>query len=106
MPKFHVHLYREMRAYYPDITADTPEQAARIADSKSTTEAKYVDDCDGTTLSALVDHDGDDEYFHSQIIDLNRPKSLARAATPLPALVQIDFLEGSFVIDVVGSDDQ
>jgi hypothetical protein len=66
-----------MRAYFPDITADTPEQAVHIADAKSATEAKYVDDCDGTTLAALVDHDGDDEYYQSQIIELDLPKSLA-----------------------------
>lgn len=69
MPKYNVHLYREMRLYYPDIEAETPQAAARLASEKLTRDAATVEDCYGTDLAALVDHDGDEDLENSAVID-------------------------------------
>ena len=69
MKTYNVHLYREMRLYFPGVEAESPEAATRIAAEKSTDEADYVEDCEGETLSALVDVAGDAEYLHTQLID-------------------------------------
>lgn len=71
MPKFHVHLYHEMRLYFHGIEADTPRDAVTIADARQSNHAEAVEDCDGATISALVDVDGDDDYEHSQMLDLD-----------------------------------
>ena len=55
MPKFRVHAYREMRLVFDEINADTPEAAAHIASGKPFAESDSCNDCEGTTLSALVD---------------------------------------------------
>jgi len=55
MTLYHVHLYREMRLYFPGVEADTPEQAARIAADRPTFDAEHIEDCNGETLAALID---------------------------------------------------
>lgn len=77
MPKFNVHLYREMRLYYPDIEAASPEAATKIADDKRPEDAALIEDCDSATLSALVDLQGDAEYLQSRMIDLQPVLTLA-----------------------------
>jgi hypothetical protein len=71
MTIFHVHLYREMRLYYPNIDAETHEAAADIAKDQPTDQAASIEDCDGSNTGALVDLDGDSEYLHSRLIDFD-----------------------------------
>jgi hypothetical protein len=80
MPKYNVHLYREMRIYFTAIEADTPLAAALIADGSSLSDAQLIDDCDSASTAALVDLQGDDEYHHSQMIDLQPRARAARLA--------------------------
>jgi hypothetical protein len=69
MTIYNVHIYREMRLYFPGIQAESHEAAARIAAEKCTDEADDVEDCQGENLTALVDVQGDGEYLQTQIID-------------------------------------
>ena len=71
MPTFNVHLYREMRLYFPDIEADTPEQAAKIVAEKATDEAETIADCEGISTAALVDRFGDEDFSGSVTVDLD-----------------------------------
>jgi hypothetical protein len=66
---YNVHLYREMRLYYPGIKAASHEEAARIAADRSSADADMVEDCDGENLAALIDVDGDTEYLQSRTVD-------------------------------------
>ena len=84
MTMYNVHIYRELRLYFPGIEAATPEEAARKAADKRTEDAKYTDDCDGENLAALVDVAGDDEFEHSITIDFEAER-LRKAA---PALLE------------------
>ncbi|MCI0464223.1 MAG: hypothetical protein L0Z62_45395 [Gemmataceae bacterium] len=69
MTIYNVHIYREMRLYFPGIEANSPEEAAQIAADKPTVEAEYTEDCEGETLSALVDVPGDEDYRQSVDVD-------------------------------------
>lgn len=71
MKKFNVHIYREMRLSFEGIDADTLEAAAYLARDKATCDADAIDDCEGETLSALVDVAGDVEYAESRFIDFD-----------------------------------
>lgn len=82
MTLYHVHIYREMRLYFPGIEADTPESAARIAAAKLTADAEYAEECDGENLAALVDVAGDDEFAHSVTVDFEGER-LRKAAPEL-----------------------
>jgi len=68
---YNVHVYREMRLYFPGIEAQTPHEAARIAANKPTDEAALTEDCDGVTLAALVDVAGDDGFEQSKTIEFD-----------------------------------
>lgn len=81
---YHVHIYREMRLYFPRISAPSAEEAAQLAESRPTDEAESVEDCDGETLAALVDVDGDAEYALSRIVDFE-PTRLRHSASVLVA---------------------
>lgn len=69
MPKFNVHIYREMRLVFPGIEAETHEDAAAIASLKETGEAESVEEENTLDRSALVDVVGDAEYKESRFID-------------------------------------
>ena len=84
MTLHHVHIYREMRLYFPGIEASTPEDAARIAVDKATAEAEYTEDCDGENIAALIDVAGDDGFTQSVTIDFE-PERLRKAAPRLLA---------------------
>src|SRR5207244_6904068 len=71
MTLYNVHIYREMRLYFPGIEAQSPHEAARIAADKPTDEAALIEDCEGQTLAALVDVAGDECFEQSQIIDFD-----------------------------------
>jgi hypothetical protein len=80
MPLYNLHIYREMRLVFDNIEADTPQAAAAIGRERLTTDAVEIDDCEGETLSALVDVVGDEEYEHSVFIDFEaeRVRKIAR----------------------------
>ena len=86
MTFYNVHIYREMRLYFPAITADTPGQAARIAADRLTAEAEYTEDCDGENLAALIDLVGDDEFTQSVTIDFDSERLRKAAPDPDSAL--------------------
>lgn len=70
MPKYNVHIYREMRLAYTNIEAGTPEMAAEIArDFAEHQEQPVAEDCDGATFAALVDVHGDEEFSQSRTVD-------------------------------------
>jgi hypothetical protein len=82
MTLYNVHIYREMRLYFPGIEAGTFEEAAKIAGDKPTDAAEYTEDCDGETLAAMIDLVGDDQYEKSVTIDF-KPERLRKAAQQL-----------------------
>ena len=88
MTIYHVHIYREMRLYFPGTEADTPEDAARIAAAKPTDDAEYTEDCDGENLAALIDEAGDDQFEHSVTIDFEAER-LRKAAPALLAACRL-----------------
>ena len=63
-----VHVYREMRLTFPAVEATTPETAARLAAALPTYSADAIEDCDGSTYSALVDTQGDENYAKSRTV--------------------------------------
>lgn len=79
MTFYNVHIYREMRLYYPGIEADTPGDAARLAASRHTEDAEDISDCDGETFAALVDVVGDDRFCQTVLIDFESESDLATA---------------------------
>ena len=81
---FHVHVHREMKLLYGGIVADSHEQAAAIARDKPTDQADSIDDCDGETIAALVDVQGDEDYAQSRLIDFEDER-LRKAAPALLA---------------------
>lgn len=89
MTLYHVHIYREMRLYFPGIEASTRNEAARIAADRPTAEADYTEDCDGENLAALVDVAGDDGFDQSVTIDLRtKPTTVEEPATDIHQLLE------------------
>jgi hypothetical protein len=94
MRKYNVHIYREMRLVYQGIEADSPQAAAAIAREKPTGDADEIDDCEGETLSALVDVAGDTEYEQSEMIDFEGERVRKAAPALMTALESIvDYAE-------------
>jgi hypothetical protein len=89
---YHVHIYREMRLYFPGIDAASHEEAARIAADKPTADAEYVEDCDGQNLAALVDVAGDDDFGRSVTIDFEAERLRKAAPDLLKALDHLRFM--------------
>jgi len=89
MTLYNVHIYREMRLFFPGIEAASPEEAARIAASKPTCEAEYTVDCDGEDPSALIDVVGDDEFEHSVAIDFEAERMRKAAPELQEALAEL-----------------
>lgn len=86
MTVYNVHIYREMRLYFPGIEAACPEDAARIAAGKPAFESEYTEDCDGQDLSALVDLVGDDDFTQSVVIDFEPERQRKAVSELLDAL--------------------
>jgi hypothetical protein len=82
MTIYNVHIYREMKLTYRGIEAGSREAAASMARDKLTCAADSIDDCEGESLSALIDVEGDTEYVQSRIIDFE-PERQRRAAPRL-----------------------
>lgn len=58
MPRYNVHLYREMRVRYRDVIADTPQHAATIVKDIDPELCDYENDiveCEGQSFAAIVD---------------------------------------------------
>jgi hypothetical protein len=97
MTIFNVHIYKEMRLVFSGIDADSHEAAAEIARDKLTEDADSIDDCEGETLSALIDVQGDEEYAQSRVIDFEGELSRKVAPKLLEALIVADgFVEWAF----------
>lgn len=80
MTLYNVHIYREMRVFFPGIEADSAEDAAGIAADRPTPDADYTEDCDGENLAALVDVVGDEGFEQSVTIDFDAERQ--RKALP------------------------
>jgi hypothetical protein len=87
-PTYNVHLYREMRLFFPGIVADTPEQAAARAAELPDDEAAHIEDCEGINLCALVDLVGDDDFSESVGVDFDHGRTIVRADQLHQALQQ------------------
>jgi hypothetical protein len=87
MTLYNVHIYREMRLFFPGIQAGTPDEAAKIAADKQTADADYTEDCDGESLAALIDVQGDDDFSQSVTIDFEH-EQLRKAAPELLAALK------------------
>jgi hypothetical protein len=86
---YNVHIYREMRLRFDAIRASSAEAAAKLADGMPTSAACGVEDCDGESLSALVDVVGDDEFAKTQNIDFESGRKLKVHQHLLDALLDI-----------------
>jgi hypothetical protein len=84
---YNVHIYREMRLYFPNIEADTPEAAAAIARDKPDDDADSINECNGDTIGALVDEAGDEQYERSVMIDFELERQHKAASRMLAALL-------------------
>jgi hypothetical protein len=78
MHTYNVHIYREMRLFFPGIQAPSAEIAASWAAQKPDDEAALIDDCDGETLAALVDVVGDEDFRESRLIDFDPARQFTR----------------------------
>jgi hypothetical protein len=87
MTLYNVHIYREMRLYFPYIEADTPEAAAMIARDGRTEDAEDIEDCNGENLGALIEIVGDDDKEQSLFIDFDAER-LRKAASALLAALE------------------
>jgi hypothetical protein len=96
MPRFNVHLYREMRLLFKGIEAATQEAAAAIARNRFTGDAEEIADCDGETFAALVDVTGDEQYEQSRLIEFEDERLRKAAPLLLEALkYALEFLEAN-----------
>ncbi len=86
MTLFNVHIYREMRLFFSNIDATTPQEAAAKARDLDTADADDITSCDGQTIAALIDVVGDDEFTHSVIIDFEHEQMRKAAPQLLEAL--------------------
>ena len=90
MTKYNVHLFREMRLYFPGIEADNPQAAAAIASQKESGDAEDIEDiedCDGEDTGALVDIVGEEDFANSELIAFE-PKRLVDVALKLLAALR------------------
>jgi hypothetical protein len=86
--RYNVHVYREMRLYFQDIKAVSPQQAAEACAEFPCDEAAGAAlDCDGETFSALVDVQGDLDYSQSVTVDFQSER-MRKAAPQLLAALQ------------------
>jgi hypothetical protein len=86
MTLYNVHIYREMRLYFPGIEAATADHAAKVAANKPTDAAEYTEDCDGETLAAMIDVVGDDQFEKTVTVDFEHEKERKAASELLAAL--------------------
>lgn len=97
MPKYHVHVYREMKLRFDEIDACSAREAAEKVCDRPLNEADDIDDCDGETFSALVDLVDDEEYEHSRTFDCEPERKRKLAAELLASLEDMVGLQFSLV---------
>src|SRR5713101_605553 len=68
MKTYNVHIYREMRLFFPGIVARTAEEAATLAAEMPADAAEALEDCDGENLAALVGVVGSADCKQSRMI--------------------------------------
>ena len=85
MKTYNVHIYREMRLFFPGIVASTAEEAATRAAEMPSGAAEALDDCDGANLAALVGVSGRENCKQNRMIDFDPVRAMAPAL--LTALV-------------------
>jgi hypothetical protein len=91
MKTYNVHIYREMRLFFPGIVARTAEEAARLAAKMPSGAAEALEDCDGENLAALVGVIGREDCQQNWMIDFDpvraiMPDLLTALALALPIL--------------------
>ena len=91
MKTYNVHIYREMRLFFPGIVASTAEEAATLAADMPSGAARALEDCDGENLAALVGVIGREDRQQNWMIDFDpvraiMPDLLTALALALPIL--------------------
>jgi hypothetical protein len=86
MPKYRVHLYREMRIVFDDIEADSAQAAAELASEKHFDDRDGFSDCEGVNLAALVDQEGDPD---GTLIDFKDGRMLRASDSLLSCLKDV-----------------
>src|SRR5215831_4658117 len=77
MKTYNVHIYREMRLFFPGVVARTVEEAATRAAEMPSDAAKALEDCDGENLAALVGVVGSEEGQQNWMIDFDPVRAMA-----------------------------
>src|SRR5215475_12298743 len=77
MKTYNVHIYREMRLFFPGIIASTAEEAATRAAELPSVAAEALEDCDGENLAALVGVIGREDCKQNWMIDFNPGRAIA-----------------------------
>ena len=91
MKTYNVHIYREMRLFFPGIVASTAEEAATLAADMPSGAARALEDCDGENLAALVGVIDREDCQQNWMIDFDPvrtilPDLLTALALALPIL--------------------
>jgi hypothetical protein len=94
MKTYNVHIYREMRLFFPGIVASTAEEAATLAADMPSGAARALEDCDGENLAALVGVIGREDCQQNWMIDFDpvraiAPDLLTLLALALPVLQEV-----------------
>jgi len=76
MKTYNVHIYREMRLFFPGIVASTAEEAATRAAEMPSGAAEALEDCDGENLAALVGVVGREDCKQSRMIDFDPVRAI------------------------------
>src|SRR4029434_375545 len=77
MKTYNVHIYREMRLFFPGIIASTAEEAERLAAEMPSGTAEGLEDCDGENLAALVGVIGREDCQQNWMIDFDPVRATA-----------------------------
>jgi hypothetical protein len=100
MTSYNVHIYREMRLRFDDIEADSPGEAAEKARDMHFDDAADWSDCEGESLAALIDVQGDEEHSQSEVVDFEPGRLLKAAPAMLSALQDADYEIRTFLEDL------
>ena len=76
MKTYNVHIYREMRLFFPRIVASTAAEAATRAAEMPSGAAEALDDCDRANLAALVGVSGRADCKQNWMIDFNPGRAI------------------------------
>jgi hypothetical protein len=76
MKTYNVHVYREMRLFFPGIVARTAEEAATLAAEMPSGAAEALEECDGKNLAALVGVVDSADCQQSRLIDFDPVRAI------------------------------